>query len=204
MVQSIDETQRQANALSVSIFDKHTALKQILCRHESLIRQRWHKKNRSQRLSILLIASPGQAIPACHRPELLAYYVQDISLAGMQKEHKRTFTCPQINQEDLFKANNLPLLLNSRGRHHPSAFAAADGDTMRFGQLVLVICPVRSNGATMVLNGVTDNGEYGQLVKWDENEEAAEWIQSRLQFSPGKGLLILEAQEYILKFLVQC
>ncbi|KAL8405188.1 hypothetical protein RB594_009913 [Gaeumannomyces avenae] len=72
---------------------------------------------------------------------------------------------PQVNQEDLCKPRNLSLLLNSRGRHHPSNFAAADGDAMHIGIVTMNLTPIFLNEYVMVLNGVaTDDSGFNFLV----------------------------------------
>lgn len=111
---------------------------------------------------------------------------------------------PYINKEDLTKPKTLLLLLNSRGRHPPSAFAAADIDSMHLGKVLGAIEPVFLNSYVFILNGATTADEYGKLLAWDDHPDAFDWMASRKQFLPGEGLLILEAQKRLLRFLVQC
>lgn len=56
----------------------------------------------------------------------------------------------------------------------------------------------------MILNGVTNSESDGKLVSSDEHEDAFDWAHTRKQFQPGEGLLILEAQERLMTFLVNC
>ncbi|KAJ5942536.1 hypothetical protein N7516_002704 [Penicillium verrucosum] len=58
----------------------------------------------------------------------------------------------------------------------------------------------------MIMNGETENmmKDYGKLVAWSENPDAFEWTTQQKQCIPGEGLLILEIQERLLTFLVQC
>ena len=111
---------------------------------------------------------------------------------------------PYINQEDLAKSKTLPLLLNSRARHHPSAFAAADCEAMHLGNITMAIVPIFLNNHIMTLNGMTQKVDYGRIVSWDDDERAFDWMMSRKQFLPGEGLLILEAQSRLLEFLIGC
>lgn len=111
---------------------------------------------------------------------------------------------PYINKEDLTKPKTLLLLSNSRSRHPPCAFAAADIDSMHLGKVLLAIEAVFLNGHVFILNGATEPDQYGKLLAWDDHPDAFDWTSSRKQFLPGEGLLILEAQQRLLRFLVQC
>ncbi|KAI0896191.1 hypothetical protein F4806DRAFT_502516 [Annulohypoxylon nitens] len=106
--------------------------------------------------------------------------------------------------EDLAKPKSLPLLLNARGRNHPTNFAAADGDAMHLGKVTMAVIPIFLNLHVMVLNGITKDKECGELFAWEDHEDAFEWMQSRRQFLPGEGLLILQAQDRLMEFLVSC
>ncbi|KAJ5358486.1 uncharacterized protein N7496_010899 [Penicillium cataractarum] len=103
------------------------------------------------------------------------------------------------------KYRTLPLLLNARGRHPPSHFAAADIDAMHLGLVTKAIVPIFLNQYIMVLNGITENLlEYGKLVGWDEHPDAFDWMTKQKKFLPGEGLLILEVQERLLTALLKC
>lgn len=126
-------------------------------------------------------------------------------------KHRDPFMWPYINQEDLSKPKALLLLLNARGRHNPCDFAAADGEALRLGRASNAIVPivVRPNaiilyGTTMILNGATGPDEYGRLLAWEEHPHAIDWFRSAKQFEPQEGFMILEAQEGLLSFLVDC
>ncbi|KJR81440.1 uncharacterized protein SPSK_01075 [Sporothrix schenckii 1099-18] len=60
----------------------------------------------------------------------------------------------------------------------------------------------------MILNGdpnsPTLDRNYGTLVSWDDNADADNWAVTRAQFIPGDGLVVLEAQERLLRFLIDC
>jgi len=56
----------------------------------------------------------------------------------------------------------------------------------------------------MILHGVDDLHEYGKLLSWDEHPDAFDWMHTRRQFLPGEGLMVLEAQDRLLRFLVEC
>ena len=82
--------------------------------------------------------------------------------------HGDAFMWPYINQEDLAKPRTLPILLNSRGRYHPSVFAASDCDAMHLGKVSMVIVPIFLNNYVMTMNGMTKDEDYGKLIGWNE------------------------------------
>ncbi|OAP61579.1 hypothetical protein AYL99_03782 [Fonsecaea erecta] len=69
------------------------------------------------------------------------------------------------------------------------------------------IVPVFPNCYVVTLNGISDRNadhEYGRLIHWDEHPGAFSWMTARRQFLPGVALLVLEAQERLMAFLVEC
>ncbi|EFX05786.1 hypothetical protein CMQ_3855 [Grosmannia clavigera kw1407] len=198
-VMTPDEVRREARERTTRLFADYHLLQDILERHEATVQRRWTKKNRAQKLAILLAAWPE--MPTTHRPDFTASSKKagsrDVKLRG-------AYMCPYINQEDLVKSKTLLLLLNSRGRNHPSVFAAADGEAMHLGKVTMALQPGFLNHHVFMLNGMTRDREYGRLVAWDDHEDAFDWMHTRKQFLPGEGLLIVEAQERLMAFLVRC
>ncbi|KAH6684818.1 hypothetical protein F5X68DRAFT_171207 [Plectosphaerella plurivora] len=196
------KVREEARTRSKSVLGNFRHLRAIADRHEDKIQKRWAKKSRTQRLSILMETWPD--MPATHRPDFSAFRRHEKRLPQMAAELRFAFILPHINQEDLAKPGTLPLLLNSRARNHPSSFAASDGDAMHLGLVTMALIPVFLNCYTMTLNGMTDDADYGRLVSWDDNDEAFDWMSKRTQFLPGEALLILEAQDRLMSFLVAC
>ncbi|KAI0970428.1 hypothetical protein F4678DRAFT_139287 [Xylaria arbuscula] len=143
-------------------------------------------------------------MPLTHRPDFAAFYKHAGNLNSVAIQHRSSFVWPIINQEDLGDPKTLTLLLNSRGRNHPHLFAASDGEEMHLGKVTMAIVTIFLNQYVMTLNGMTRKEDYGRLVAWDEHEDAFDWMHTRKQFLPGEGLLILEFQERLLEFLVDC
>ncbi|XDG02516.1 hypothetical protein ABKA04_002131 [Annulohypoxylon sp. FPYF3050] len=196
------EVRREAHEKSGRILANYHLLEEILKRHELKIQKRWEKKPRPQRLSILLSNWPD--MPVSHRPDVATFRKYGRNMNRMPDHERNAFIWPYVNQEDLAKPKSLPLLLNARGRNHPTNFAAADGDAMHLGKVTMAVIPVFLNLHVMVLNGITQDKEYGELFAWEDHEDAFEWMQSRRQFLPGEGLLILQAQDRLMEFLVSC
>ena len=180
------------------IFANQRLLQQILDRHEATIQKRWEKRGKAQRLAVLLELWPN--MPPTHRPDFAAFRRHG-SRTGAPGE-REAFMWPMINQEDLVEARALLLLLKSRGRNTPSTFAGADGDSMSLGKITMAIVPIFLNLYTIVLNGVTKEEEYGELLAWSDHDEAFALIANRTQYLPGEGLLIMEFQDRMFKFLL--
>ena len=80
-------------------------------------------------------------------------------------------------------------------------------DGMHMGLITQAVVPKFLNTYTAILNGVSDRKkakDYGKLVQWEDDEDAFLWMTTRRQFHPGQSLLILEAQEHLMAFLVDC
>ncbi|KAI0204890.1 hypothetical protein F4808DRAFT_448528 [Astrocystis sublimbata] len=182
---SPSEVRQESKERSTNIFIHHKNLRGVLERHEATIQKRWEKKTRKQRLGILLQAWPD--MPLTHRPDFAAF-----------RKHAENLN------KDLGEPKTLALLLNSRGRNHPHIFAASDGELMHLGKVTMAIVPVFLNQYVMMLNGMIRQEDYGKLIAWDEQEDAFDLMHTRKQFLPGEGLLILEFQERLLEFLVDC
>lgn len=201
---SAAEVGREASSRSKNIYESYEKLNAIILRHEATIRSRWAKKKKQQRLKVLLDAWPN--MPTTHRPDFNAFRREGEARKEWGSKYRDYFLWPDINQDDLSNSKTLLLFINARGRHHPSEFAAADSQAMHMGRVTKALVAVFLNTYTMVLNGVSgkQSTEYGKLLSWDEHEDAFDWLHTRKQFLPGEGLLILEAQEKVMSFLVEC
>ncbi|KAM0246503.1 hypothetical protein ACHAQJ_010185 [Trichoderma viride] len=202
MLPSAANVRAEAKTRATAIFHNYELLNGILSRHESTIQKRWTKKSRQQKTSILLKAWPG--MPPNHRPDYEAFRKAGSRSQFRAKSGKDAFMWPYINQEDLSQTHPLLLLLNARGRNIPSHFAAADSEAMRLGIICEAIERPFLNEHTMMLHRVTAAEDYGELIAWDDHPDAFDWMYTQKQFSPGDGLVILEAQDKLMKFLVDC
>ncbi|CAG9994566.1 unnamed protein product [Clonostachys byssicola] len=200
---TLEDVIQEAKQKSSSIFGNYDTLNAILLRHESLIQSRWAKKTTAQRATILDQAWPGMA--KVHRPDLIAFYDKKRPSRPARVKVKVTvdgYKWPHINKEDLTKPRPLLLLLNSRGRHEPTEFAAADFEAMHLGLATRQMMPIFLNEHVMILHKIPDREKYGTLLAWSDHKDTFEWMRTRTQFLPGEGLLILEAQERLMEFLV--
>ncbi|VUC31836.1 unnamed protein product [Clonostachys rosea] len=196
----LEEVVQEAKQKSSSIFANYDTLNAILLRHEGIIQSRWTKKKRAQKLKVLDRAWPGMA--KYHRPDLQADVEERVRhwRGKIFNARIEDYKWPYINKEDLLKTRSLILLLNARGRHQPSEFAAADFEAMHLGYTAGKVIPIVVNEHVMILHGVLDREKYGTLLDWKDHKEMC----TRSQFLPGEGLLVLEAQERLMEFLVKC
>ncbi|OBR02125.1 hypothetical protein CH63R_14426 [Colletotrichum higginsianum IMI 349063] len=197
------DVRRDAQQLSVSILSSYQTLQAILARHEATIQQRWSRKKRHQRLDTLTRAW-GHGMPTVHRPDFEAFRKESNRQVHNSTVARDCYVWPYINEEDLVKPKSLLLLLHARGHNHPSEFAGADFEAMHLGVITKKIIPVFLNEYVMILHGARNAKEYGKLLAWSEHPDAFDWMCSRKQFMPGEGLVVLEAQQRLLGFLVKC
>ncbi|KAI0968498.1 hypothetical protein F4678DRAFT_482080 [Xylaria arbuscula] len=202
---SPEEVRREAKLRSENIYASYSLLHAILLRHELTIQKRWTKNSRHQRLKVLLDHWP--CMSSTHRPDYLAFRktnTRDGEASVSGNKFKDQYMWPHINQEDLVMPKTLLLLLNARGRNPPAAFAGDDFASMYLGFASMSLIPVHLDEHVMLLHGARNAEEYGTLILWEDHPDAFDWMHTQRQFSPGEGLLVLEAQERLLAFLVNC
>ena len=199
---SLAELQSVASEKATDIIENYQCLGYILDRHQGVINKRWKKKKGFQRLKILLEVWPNMAIS--HRPDFAVVRRYDGKDKRASQEERDALIWPYINQQDLVKTTPLPLLLNSRGRNHPSTFAAADSNAMHLGRVTGHIFTLVLSEYAMILNGISQDHEYGRILAWKDHKDAFDSAQTRHQFRVGDGLFVLEAQSRLMRFLVAC
>ncbi|KAF2663106.1 hypothetical protein BT63DRAFT_129988 [Microthyrium microscopicum] len=190
----------ETKRLSYQIHDHWNKLNQIICGHEPTIQARWKKKTSAQRRTLLLAAWP--TMPKVHRPDFDAWKM--ISYSNYQAEHADAWQWPYINLEDLLNPRILPLLLSSRGHNHPEVFARMDLKAASLGISIgaIKICfVVGCHG--MLLAGQKTPDTYGRVISFEDDPDITNLLRSRHAALPGKGLLILQFQERLYRFLFE-
>lgn len=198
-IDSLAELQIQARDFSVDIFRHWVLLNMTLKRCQDIIQKRWLKKNNSQRLAILLAAWPGMA--ATHRPDFAS--LREIGEKGCRRRlnfaKEREYNLwPFINQEDLVQPSNLLMFLNSRGRCLPDKFAIGDRILIHAGDLSSSK-QEKINQHRMILYGKRTPASYGALSTFKSGDDT-----DMMGVHPQAGLLVLEIQKRILRFLFAC
>ena len=205
---TIEEVADEAHRRAFRIFGYYDTLHAILLEHENTLRIRWIKKTREQRKKLLLTAWPKMA--ESYRPDMQAIARESIEQRREGTNYRTEFMFPYINLEDLLKAKNLLLFFQSRGHSLPDNFAHHDLMTTLLGRGSTAIHPLYIDGYTMFFCGMLVPEGYGMCASWDEapfestDDDAFELMWDGIGWQPGDGLLILEIQENIMSFLVQC
>ena len=191
-----------AKTMSTEIFRDWDLLKNILDRHEATIHKRWAKKTRNQRVEILLATWPQMSVS--HRPDVAAFKKESERQREVGTKFKEAFMYPHINLEDLAKAKTLLLFLSSRGKNPPDVFAVADEEAAHLGYVTKAVVPIFLNQHTMYLTGRQTPITYGELVAWTDDDQAFDDMHSQRAMLPGSGLIVLEMQQRVMRFLVDC
>ncbi|QYS99669.1 hypothetical protein H0G86_006789 [Trichoderma simmonsii] len=199
---SIDssEIRREIEERAHRIVINYETLHEILLRHQPTIQARWTKKRPSQKQKVLheLWAN----MPEKHRPEFYAF-----RCAGAQKRNKKYrdwYMWPYINEQDLTARDSLLLLINSRAFHTPSNFVDGDLAAMKFGLEMGILKSVPLPGYRMTLLDSENIEDYGRLADISDYSETEILCLDEKRISPYYGILILEAQDRLMEFLVNC
>ena len=168
--------------------------------YEAIIQRRWTKKSSQKRRDILLQVWPD--IPLGHRPDVEAFRTE----SEMQERllSRNAFLFPHLNVEDLVKPKLLLLLLSARGHNNPASFVLADYDSCLFGFATRGLLRPSINGHMMVFDDLVDPKEYGKILGWEGDPELVSSVKSRPSLLPGEGFCVLEMQERLHKFLLDC
>ncbi|KAL8669226.1 MAG: hypothetical protein Q9168_006175 [Polycauliona sp. 1 TL-2023] len=198
---TIQEVKVKSEKVIDALFEAWTQLRSILMQHESALSRRWSNKKPQQRKALLHEAWP-EMLPM-HRPDFEVLRNKD---RGKKSTTTTDFALrfPHMNVEDLSQKNFLPLMLDSRGRNSPATLTNADRDSLRVGIKSKLLVPKYIRGYTMLLNGEHTRETYGRLVSWKHDRQAFYKCQRGIAPDPGLGLLLLEIQRDVLKFLVRC
>lgn len=119
-----EKVRQEAKERSTEVLTHWNRLRQILERHEDVIRKRWMKKSKVHRSKIILQAWPGMS--ATHRPDFEALIKEGSQLKTNGTKYREAYLWPYLNVEDLVRGKTFLLLINSRGRHPPHVFAHTD------------------------------------------------------------------------------
>ncbi|KAF2798204.1 hypothetical protein K505DRAFT_268147 [Melanomma pulvis-pyrius CBS 109.77] len=199
---SPDEVRQKARGLSKELFADWIILNSILERREDSIRKRWGKKSKEQKKKILLTAWPN--MESQHRPDVEAWRKESGAQRAKGTKFRAAYMWPYINLEDLLKPKPLLIFLNSRGRNPPYEFVHSDLKSAALGETLGATTPGFLNEYTMHFHGRNGPEKYGELVSWDDDEDAFDNMINGLGMHPGHGLQALEIQQHIWRFLVSC
>ncbi|KAI2640634.1 hypothetical protein GGS26DRAFT_586636 [Hypomontagnella submonticulosa] len=174
----------------------------IIGRHEEAIQRRWMQKSKSKRKALLLQVWPG--MPSSHRPEIELWRTKFEPGSSLDLS---PFKWPYMNLEDLSKTEPLLLLLNSRARFTPDYFTYFDLLSTSFGLKVECTAPGVLEHHFMMFRSRRTPETYGQLYSSEKPFGAESDVATdptRLWYTAGEGLWVMEIQDRLYSFLVQC
>ncbi|PVH95695.1 hypothetical protein DM02DRAFT_689572 [Periconia macrospinosa] len=184
--------------LGDEISKDYAMLKNIIDRHESVIRETWKKKRCGRRENVILKVLPK--IPRKHRPD---YEVWLRKRAEKQNDEQSSVQgevlWPFLNLEDLCQTQPILMFLNARGRNTPWTFAGSE--LLHSPYATWTGCKRRTG--CWLYNVFTEDphsGCYGHAFM-DNSEHQPP--QNALKRCRQDGLLVLKIQHQIYKFLVQ-
>ncbi|KAL8652623.1 MAG: hypothetical protein Q9226_004194 [Calogaya cf. arnoldii] len=129
---------------------------------------------------------------------------QALSKKDRLRRQSHGYAVSQFNIEDLSQSKPLLLMFDSRSRNFPSLFANTDLKTLQVGIKTLRFVPRYIRGYTMYLNGQHTWETYGRIVSWEEDPNAITKYWQGVAPDPGLGILILDNQQTVLRFLANC
>lgn len=183
-----------------NIYASYQTLREILLRHERTIQARWTRKRPSQRQKLLLELWPN--MPKMHRPDFYALRFRDC-LTKIE-EYRDWYMWPYINIQDLTARNSLMLLMNSRGFCQPSKFAEVDRAALKVGLMFGMLESIPVPGYAIILDDAETPKDYGRLIDITAYSEEDLSHLDKTRISPYYGILVLEVQDRLLTFLVDC
>lgn len=212
------EVRYEATSKVKGIYHDWHLLRNIVRHWGPTIENRWTKKGNNKRRAILLDVHPN--MPESHRPDFKAHRAPLLRLArglgftnaDTQSTPRDAYLCPHINQADLLGARTFLILLSARVRLQPGTFAMPDARACKLGRTSKKLRPsvltdpflLCDAGPHVMLLGATNENQYGNLIFCEDEAEAARMITSGVHYALDTGLLVLEAEQRMLSFLLDC
>lgn len=199
----VPEIKRNGFSLRKSICEDFRMLRDIVERHESLIKRRWSRKTRAQREQVLSEAWPG--IPQVHRPDFALWDDNPDILEENGPSMKEIFVWPYINAEDLFKARLLLHFIEARARDSPWTFALCETAFCYLASLPHCVHHEEDVDKVAIrFSKEADPYTYCEPIDLNGVPPNQDPNATFHDLCPRKGLVILMIQERIYSFLVGC
>ncbi|KAJ5577704.1 uncharacterized protein N7459_006668 [Penicillium hispanicum] len=194
---SFEDVESRRRKYADEIFDNFQSLQKILQHHGGRIRNWWRKRRRADRRKLLVSAWPE--INEEHHMDLRAVVKKEPTKVSIN-----AFKWPYLNLEDLTETDLFIPFLHARAHHPPSQFADADKWSWNPGLMQNQITLPWLHRHTMMFTGRDSPDEYGRVLPWSGNPQAKEWGTSHLGMSVHEGLVTMEIQAHMYKFLLDC
>ena len=189
--------QKDVPELVHSIFDDLQELRIITDAYSEVLRRRWAKKHHENRRTVLLEAWPN--MNPTHRPD---FDVIRRKLKGFQ--YRDSLMMPYINIEDLSQGKNLLSLIESRTKETPEYSAHSDSIRLVTATTMEAVAPALPSWLVMLLTGQKSRATYGSLIILEHQEDAENLLWTRFGLQAGEGLVVLENQKKLYRFLLRC
>lgn len=193
-----------AEHLSVSLCKAFVHLKEIMERHEPLIRRRWATKTRAERQSLLLEVFPTMATLHRTDPGFAYEEINEILMSSSSLADPIVF--PYINLEDLCKPQPLLVFLNARAFNLPWTFTNTEDSFSPYASVPSCLGhDCESVRMDFRFTKDPEPGKYGEAVIVEEQVETFDPANKELFHTCSrKGLHVLYIQERIYTFLLSC
>lgn len=185
-----------AQELVDDIFDNWSKLRVFTYAHGEALAKRWTKRTVPKRKKIILEAWPG--INLAHRPD---FDVIRRNLKG--PAHHDALMMPYINLEDLSFEKNLLEFMDSRSQVPPEYFAFSDSLPFKTAVSMEAVKPAAAYEQVMLLTGQKSRDTYGKL-KTISVAEMENIVWTGYAFQLAQGIVILEIQQRLYRFLLRC
>lgn len=185
-----------AQTLVDDIYTNWGKLRVVTQTYGRVLAKRWTKRTVPKREKILLEAWPG--MNSKHRPD---FEVVRHGLKGAN--HRDAIMLPYINLEDLRCKKNLLELMVSRTKVHPEYFAFSDKLPFKTAVTVKAVEPAAQYDQVMLLTDQKTRDTYGRLKSID-TADVENVVWTGYAFQLGEGLLVLETQQQLYRFLWRC
>lgn len=213
------EWERRAKPLRKSAYSSWVRLSKLIERYEETFINRWRNGGAKRRKDLILQHWPDMA--PLRRPDLQAFMSRkptDEPLPDPSDESFKHSSAQQIRQAVLWPYMDIEhlgskwlyfvQLLHSRARESMGYFALQDMPPSRqdFLGLFIRFKTVSSHYMVIAENvfgfAQLENKSYGQLVSIEDDETSSWAIADKYIMHPGLGLVLLEIQERLYKFLL--
>lgn len=187
----LDSTSRASTV--ADLFQNWELLRRVAATYGDVMTNRWMRMGANKRRSALLAAFPS--IPAPHRPDIVALR------SKTNAQDQQQFFAPAINLEDLVKPRLLPLMIQSRASHPPSAFVDVDFNATRLGWVTEAFKFPLQTEDVMLFRDRDSASDYAEIVTKEANHEEYTKYTKLGAMDSEQGAIALRAQQYIYQFL---
>jgi hypothetical protein len=201
---SYENIENAATRFASAAIASHEELKAIITDYYAYVSQRWERKSRKQRKSLLLRVHPNMPTHACEDLKLL----RSRRTRKLTDQQKNILLCSQINLEQLGDDESLLMWMFARARHAPHHFVRSDlirTNALENATDLMIFQPggPQSYGGRLMHVNLTDKPElYGVAVQYYGATYQEMFARDDMMVC-GLGMRVFEAQAMINNFLLK-